>query len=317
MKQQTFEAANNALWASIEKIINDTSLEPGREFPANYRSLCHHLAVAKSRRYTSSLIAYLNGLVVSAHHIVYQKKKISEQRWIWFLIVGFPAAIRANKGYVFAAALLFLIPLLLIGYGCYADDELIYSVTSSEDVAMFESMYNPEKREIGRERDSSSDIAMFGYYIQNNIGIGFRTFASGIVFGLGAIFFLIFNGIQIGGVAGYLTQIGYVDTFYGFVVGHGAFELTAIVFCGAAGLKLGFSLLDPGALSRMEAIKRAGREAILIVYGSAIMLLIAAFLEAFWSSSQEIPLTIKYSFGATVAGLLLLYFLFCGRRYES
>ena len=41
---------------------------------------------------------------------------------------------------------------------------------------------------------------MFGFYILNNVSIGFRSFAGGIIFGLGTIFFLVFNGLILGGV---------------------------------------------------------------------------------------------------------------------
>ncbi|MEO4017989.1 stage II sporulation protein M, partial [Pseudomonas rossensis] len=71
------------------------------------------------------------------------------------------------------------------------------------------------------ERAASEDWVMFGYYIMHNIGIAFQTFASGLLFGLGSAFFLFFNGLMIGAVAGHLTHIGYGQTFWSFVVGHG------------------------------------------------------------------------------------------------
>lgn len=301
----------------MEDILNTPSKKPGRQFPQQYRTLCQHLAVAKSRRYTRHLITRLNNLVVESHHILYSQKQISEQRWLMFLVYGFPVAIRRNWRYVTVSGLLFLVPLFLLGFGCYVNDELIYSVSSPEQVASYEAMYDPSNRSLGRDRDSATDIAMFGHYIQNNIGIGFRSFASGIVFGLGSIFFMLFNGVAIGSIAGHLTQAGFSETFYNFVVGHAAFELTAIVFCGAAGLKLGFSLVAPGKLSRLQSLKQASHEAIVIVYGSALMLLIAAFIEAFWSSSQSLPTPIKYSFGAAMALLLVFYITLSGRRHGS
>ena len=316
MKQQAFEQLHSEFWQALEEELATKKHSVDKEFPSQYRALCQHLAVAKSRQYTSALINRLNRLVVSGHHILYEKKKLSEAVWVHFLLSGFPVSIRKNKRFVFLAGLLFLVPLLIMAIGCYINNQLVYSFMAPYGVTEFESMYDPSGDVLGRERKSDTDLMMFGYYIKNNIGIGFRTFASGILFGLGSIFFLIYNGIHIGGVAGHLTQLGYTETFYGFVTGHGAFELTAIVFCGAAGLKLGFSLLDPGSKTRIDALRSAGREAALIVYGSALMLLIAAFIEAFWSSSNTIPLSIKYSVGGVFALLLILYFCFSGRRYE-
>jgi uncharacterized membrane protein SpoIIM required for sporulation len=127
---------------------------------------------------------------------------------------------------------------------------------------------------------------------------------------------LFFNGLFIGSVAGHLTRLDYVDTFYPFVVGHSAFELTAIVFSGAAGLRLGYALLNPGQLSRRNSLRLAGREVIPMLYGIVLMLIIAAFIEAFWSSNAALPITVKYSVGA-IFWILVLWYSLSGRRHES
>ncbi len=90
------------------------------------------------------------------------------------------------------------------------DDNLIYSVMSDAEVAKMEEMYRPDNNRPGRtiERSADSDFAMFGFYIFNNIGIGFRTFAMGILAGVGTVFTLFYNGLVIGGVAGYLSSLG-------------------------------------------------------------------------------------------------------------
>ena len=138
---------------------------------------------------------------------------------------------------------------------------------------------------------------MFGYYIRNNIGISFQCFAGGIFFGAGSLFFLGFNGLFSGALAGYLTARGLAGTFYPFVATHSVFELTAVVLSGAAGLRLGHALLSPGRHTRLQALKLAGSEAIVIVYGVIAMLLVAAALEAFWSSASD-PATAKFAVAA-------------------
>ncbi|MGC3468390.1 stage II sporulation protein M, partial [Pseudomonas aeruginosa] len=78
--------------------------------------------------------------------------------------------------------------------------------------------------------------------------------------------------------------IGYVQTFWPFVIGHGAFQLTAITFAGAAGLKLGWALLAPRRLTRGEALRLAARRSVQLIAGVNVLLLLAAFTEAYWSS---------------------------------
>jgi uncharacterized membrane protein SpoIIM required for sporulation len=157
---------------------------------------------------------------------------------------------------------------------------------------------------------------MFGFYIKNNISVAFRCFAGGLLLGIGALLVLFFNGMLMGSIAGHLTRLDFVDTFYPFVIGHGSFELTAIVFSGAAGLRLGYAIINPGQSSRLDSLRQAGREVVPMLYGIVLMLTIAAFVEAFWSSSNSLPIALKYAVGAILWGLVLWY-SFSGRRHES
>src|SRR5690606_38961039 len=113
-----------------------------------------------------------------------------------------------------------------------------------------------------------------------------------------------------------LTELGHTQTFWPFVVGHGAFELTGIAIAGAAGLKLGYGLLSPGRLSRRQSLIRAAREAMPLVYGVFFLLLIAAFVEAFWSSSSSLPDNAKYLAGGSF-WLLVISYLCLGMRSGS
>jgi uncharacterized membrane protein SpoIIM required for sporulation len=191
----------------------------------------------------------------------------------------------------------------------------MYSIMDAQDVRHIEQMYDPSARILGRERESDTDIYMFGFYILNNISISFRCFAGGLLAGVGTLLVLFYNGLHIGSVAGYLTQLDFIDTFYPFVIGHGAFELTAIVFSGAAGLRMGYSIISPGYFTRVNALRIAGGQVIPLLYGIILMLVIAAFLEAFWSSSTSIPNAVKYSVGVFLWLLVILYSL-SGKRFE-
>jgi uncharacterized membrane protein SpoIIM required for sporulation len=153
-------------------------------------------------------------------------------------------------------------------------------------------------------------------YIEHNISIAFQCFAAGIIAGVGSMFSLLFNGVQIGAVAGYLTERGLGRTFYSFVVTHGAFELTAIVLAGATGLRMGFALIAPGRLSRVQSLTQAVRGMTVIIYGFVIMLLIAAAIEAFWSSARWLPLPLKYSVAAVCWIAVLSYLTLQGRRAD-
>ena len=139
----------------------------------------------------------------------------------------------------------------------------------------------------------------------------------GILFGVGTISVLLFNGISIGSIGGHLTALGFTETFWPFVAGHSSFELLAIVICGAAGLRIAKPIIAPGQYSRIDALKIAGRESVILVIGAMFMLTVAAFIEAFWSSSSFLPIPIKLIAGVLLWVAVIYFFVTAGRtRYE-
>ncbi|MGE9763483.1 MULTISPECIES: stage II sporulation protein M [Pseudomonadaceae] len=322
MKQAFFEQRHQGSWKRFAKRLEQLetgkrqeSSEKPEEFAADYRRICQQLALAQERGYSSHLIDQLQQLAMRGHQQFYRHRSHLGARILGFLVAGFPRLVREEWRCIAIASLLFYGSLLLMGALVYHFPDLVYSVMAPERVSEMESMYSPDTTRLGpmSTRDAGDDWKMFGHYIMNNIGIAFQTFASGLLFCVGTLFFLLFNGVVIGTVAGHLTQIGYIETFWSFVIGHGAFELTAITFAGAAGLKLGWALLSPGRLSRLEALRQAAARAVQLIGGVILMLLIAAFVEGYWSSVTHFSATVKYIVGACLWLLVGSYFLLAGR----
>lgn len=317
-----FERRYAPTWDRLESLLawldNRKARSPDAQWnveaiPPLYREACHHLALARDRGYPAYLVARLNGLVQRAHQVLYRPRtRFWTLAWRYFSL-DLPSLLRANRGFMLVAAAAFALPLVIMGLLVFFQAELIYSLMPPGAVAGMERMYNPAGEVIGRQRPGDSDFLMFGFYIRNNIGVSFQCFASGLLLGVGSLFYLILNGLQIGGVSGYLTQLGYGETFWSFVCGHGSFELTAIVISGGCGLKMGFALLAPGPLTRRAALVAAARESARIMYGVVVMLVIAAFIEAFWSSSRWISNEVKYGMAAVLWALVLYYCIFQGR----
>ncbi len=324
MKQRLFEKRYSAGWqafaTSLDRLERPVSAKkpppttplPVAAIPSAYRQLGQQLAIARQRCYSAALLVRLNQLALRTHQQLY---RAPQRRWLvvlQFLTADFPQRVRANAGLFWLGAALFYLPLLGMGLAVYQTPELIYSLLPPESVADLEAMYAPDKA--GSGRDAADDLAMFGYYIYNNIGLGFRTFAGGIFLGVGAAFMLLFNGVFIGAISGYLTSRGLIETFYTFVAGHGAFELTGIVLAGVAGLKLGWAVAAPGRWRRGEALRQAAASGVRLILGVVALLLLAAFIEAFWSSNRAIPAEIKYAVGIAGWLLVILYLTLAGRR---
>lgn len=315
-----FERLYEKEWEELELSLERHAAAPsarsisGARFTALYRRTCGHLAIARSRSYPAHLVDRLEHLTAQCHQLIYQQRELG-LAWLKRMAAhDFPAAVRAHGGYVAVAALLFFAPALVLGPLVYSQPELILSLVSAETASEFDEMYSTSADSIGRLRTVDTDWMMFGHYIRNNIGVAFQCFAGGLFAGLGSIFFLAFNGAFGGAIAGYLTGRGLGSTFYSFVVTHAAFELTAIVLAGAAGLRIGHSLLAPGRQTRVQALIAASRQSVVLLYGLTGMLILAAAIEAFWSSASWLPVSVKYSVAALCWTAVLAYFTLQGRR---
>lgn len=324
MKQSLFESRHQQEWQTFAEQLKQLEQVKAKaadvaDFPHQYRRLCQHLALAQERGYSSYLIDPLQQLALRGHSQLYRHRSQLAANVLAFLLADFPRLVREQWRFVLIAGLLFFGSLLGIALLVYLFPDLIYSIVSPQQVAEMQNMYDPEASRLGRaaERAASEDWMMFGYYVMHNIGIAFQTFAAGLLFGLGSVFFLIFNGMVIGAVSGHLTEIGYGQTFWSFVVGHGAFELSAITLAGAAGLQLGWSLIAPGRLARSEALRLAARKSVRMLCGVMVFLLIAAFIEAYWSSTTSIEPWIKYLVGATLWLLVAAYLILAGRTRHA
>jgi uncharacterized membrane protein SpoIIM required for sporulation len=305
-----FETAQAPKWSELEKLLGrgERQLDPER-FLDLYRMCCEHLVLAQARGFPANVIERLSLVTARAHQIVYRRSEFGLARVLRVLTVTFPERVRANRNYVLAAAALLMLPAIAIGFATYFRPDLILSVVDSRTAAEFEQMYGPAAKSIGHVRDSGDDWSMFGFYIMNNIGIAFQCYVTGVLFGLGSLFFLFWNGIYMGAIAGYVTSRGLGTTFFSFIVTHSAFELTAIALCGAAGLRVGRGVLFPGRMARLASMQIAASDTSPIVFGSAVMLVIAAAFEAFWSSATWVLPGAKYACATACWMLVLLFFI--------
>ena len=148
---------------------------------------------------------------------------------------------------------------------------------------------------------------MAGFYIQHNTTIGLQCFAYGLFFGLGSLYELLSNGMILGTVFGHMATTPYAPNFFTFVTAHSVFELTAIVFAGAAGLRLGYGLIDTQGQTRLASLRREARSALPTVGASVVLFSLAAFVEGFISASP-LPYSAKAGIALrSFAAILGLY----------
>ncbi|MDR1211603.1 MAG: stage II sporulation protein M [Spirochaetaceae bacterium] len=317
MTQRYFVGTRQAFWNRVEEFINGgnkTIRSRSVWFPRAFRELTQDLNTARAHGFDPVIIERLNRLVLEGSQLLYGQRSFSPRALVDFLVYRFPGAVRSHWKGIAAVHLLFYAVGLAALLLCVNEAEFTYDILGETQASALEEMYSPGSSHFLKPRDVSSDADMFGYYINNNISIAFRTFAGGIVAGAGSLFFLMYNAVFLGAATAHIINKQLRETFFSFVIGHSSFELTAVVLSAFAGLYLGYRLFVTQGLTRAASLRRAGKTAVPIIGGSALLLVAAAAIEAFWSSRHTIPVQVKYGAGAANWILLFAYFIFSGRK---
>lgn len=320
MNRERFIRKRRADWQAMESLLK--SMKNARlsrwsgknitRLSTLYRSVCYDLSLVQSREWGSRLEQYLNDLVAQGHNCLYRSPPRSVDAALEFLSEGFPKLVRKRKVFVFLSLALFLIPFLASMIVTTIDPALAERLVDREAIETAEKSYSKELYQNIDTQYAEERSFMAAYYVQHNIGIAFQCFALGVFFGIGTVATLLFNGISIGAVTGYLISKGHSEIFFSFAISHGSFELTAIVISGAAGLLLGWGMIHPGQLSRTESIRAHGMDAIKLASGAAFMLAIAALIEGYFSP-MAIPPAVKYCVGTMLWVLVIVYLGWGGR----
>ncbi|MCB9675141.1 MAG: stage II sporulation protein M [Alphaproteobacteria bacterium] len=312
-RREEFVAARQDRWKALETNLRRRKHDArgSSELARLYRAVAADLASAQSTDQPADIVAYLDDLASRAHNALYGTRRLGGLDPLRLLAVEFPRELRASWVFFLAASILFYGPFVVGTVGCLLDPSLAARVLPESQLEMMETMYSDA---IGRG-GSGEDAGMAGFYVNNNVGIAFRCFATGAFAGLGSLFFLVYNGAVLGTIEGYLVAQGKGWNLLLFTCGHSAWELTGIVVAGTAGLRLGWALLVTGGRTRAASLAAAGPVLFRLVSGCAAMLFVAAAIEGFWSASP-IPWFVKLPFAAVQLVIVVLWLALGGRRWR-
>jgi uncharacterized membrane protein SpoIIM required for sporulation len=279
-----------------------------REFGELYRRAASDLAIARAETRDPKLINYLNSLVIRAHGKIYRAENQGlEQVWRFFTR-DFPETWRANSTYMAIAFGIF------VGFAVFGFAATWWNIDFLNFVSLSgvtEAIKSND--EWWRSLNQANQVGATEI-LTNNIFVTFRVFAMGALFGVGAAYDLAFEGARLGSIfaACYKLNPPFGNSLATFVVGHGVIELSTIFFCAGAGMMIGYAIINPGNLTRAQALKKKGIEATKIVTGCAFLLVIAGTIEGFLSPSG-LPAAIKIGTGVGTGIAMYSYLLLAGR----
>ena len=273
----------------------------------DYQALTADLSRARSLGAARETVDQLNRIAVAGHNLLYSRIRLRESGDAVPVFGRFAAAVRRHGWAVALSALMFFGSALASFVAVQLDPALGYDLLADEFID-----FDPATPENLHDIPSLARPVVSSMIISNNIQVTLLAFGFGLTAGVGTTVLLVFNGIHLGSVAGWMTLHGNQRALWGWIMPHGATELLAICLAGAAGYLLASALVAPGRFCRATALKRIGGQALTIELGCMAMLVIAGLIEGFVSPSA-IDYPSRIGVLLTSLALWAIYFFAAGR----
>jgi uncharacterized membrane protein SpoIIM required for sporulation len=324
-----FISRNKPVWTELEQLVAQARKRIRRLKPEQlarldslYRRTAIHLAQVTTRTQDVRLAKYLNDLTAAAHGVIYLPPRRSAFKgFVQFVTEGFARAVARTWRYHLVSAALFFLGAIWAYYAASTDTLASYALSMPPEMAggrlpgsSHEQLHEVLKS--GRDQGSSTKFAFASYLFGHNLKVGIMSLCLGILAGVPTIFLVLYNGMLLGAFTAIHHQAGIYEDYWAWILPHAVSELSAIILCGGVGLMLGKAVLNPGELTRMESLRRAGNEAVPVGLGVALMLIVAAIVESYLRQS-ELSNFSRFAFAAGSAVFWGVYFGFGAFREHA
>ncbi len=312
MDLDVFANAHRSEWDRLDHLLHRGRKLTGAEADELvdlYQRTATHLSLVQSSAPDPLLVARLTQLVARARATVTGTRRASWQDAARFLTAGFPAAVYRSRHWWMPTAVLSVLLAALIGWWLATHPEVQSAIAAPEDLRR---MTSP-----GGEYEtyySSHPAASFAAQVwTNNAQAAAMCLVLGAFLCVPVIWILFLNVLNLGTGIGLMSSAGRLDTFLGLILPHGLLELTAVFVAAGTGLRLGWTVIDPGPRTRRTALAQQGRAAIGMAIGLALILFVSGVIEGFVTPSG-LPTWARISIGIAAELAFLAYVYILGGR---
>ncbi|MFF9285532.1 stage II sporulation protein M [Streptomyces griseosporeus] len=312
MDLDVFVSAHRAEWDRLDALLRRQRRLTGAEadeLVALYQRTATHLSLIQSSAPDPQLSGRLSQLVARARSAVTGTRRASWRDVTGFLTYGFPAAVYRSRHWWVPTALLSIVVGALLGWWIGTHPDVQSSIAAPSELRQltrpggeYETYY------------SSHPAAAFAAQVwTNNAQAAAMCLVLGVFLGLPVLWILFLNMLNLGVGLGLMSSAGRLDTFLGLLLPHGLLELTAVFVAAGTGLRLGWTVIDPGPRTRRTALAEEGRAAIGMAIGLALVLFVSGVIEAFVTPSG-LPTWARITIGIAAELLFLAYVYVLGGR---
>jgi uncharacterized membrane protein SpoIIM required for sporulation len=308
-----FVAAHAPTWARLERLVrragNPRRLDGAEldELVDLYQRTATHLSVIRTASPDPVLVDRLSSLTIRARSVVAGSRVRGWREVGRFFTATFPAAVYRVRWWAAGAAAFTILVATGLAVWIATHPDVQRAIASPIEVRQltqhdFADYYR------------SAPAASFGAKVFfNNAWVAVLAFVVGIAVALPTVYVLFQNAANVGVVAGLMAANHKLGLFFGLILPHGLLELTSIFVAAGVGMRIGWTVVDPGARRRADAIAEEGRASVAVVLGLVLAFLVAGFTEAFVTPSG-LPTWARVAWGVTLEVGFLGYVGVLGRR---
>lgn len=312
MDLDVFVSAHRAEWDRLDALLGRRRRLTGAEadeLVTLYQRAATHLSVIQSAAPDPQLTGRLSRLVARARSAVTGTRRASWRDVTHFLTHGFPAAVYRARHWWVPTALISTAVAALLAWWIGSHPEVQASIAAPAELremtrpgGQYETYY------------SSNPATSFAAQVwTNNAWAAALCLILGVFLGLPVLWILFQNMLNLGVGFGLMSSAGRLDTFLGLVLPHGLLELTAVFVAAGTGLRLGWTVVDPGPRTRRTALAEEGRAALAMAIGLALVLFVSGAVEGFVTPSG-LPTWARITIGVVAELVFLTYVYVLGGR---
>lgn len=308
MDLDAYVGARHDAWQRLEVLVGKRRLtgEESDEMLRLYTEVSTDLSTLRSVNPDPALVRYLSALLSRARIHTAGARTGSWSALGHFLTATFPAALYRMRWWWIGVTVACVLFGFAIGW---------YALNNPE---VYAAQMTPGQIDAYVNTDFENYYSEYPHHEfatlvwTNNAWVAAQCIAMGVL-GVPVIYVLFQNMLNVGIAGGLMAEHGRLDLFFGLILPHGILELTAIFVAGGVGLRLFWSWIEPGTMTRMQSFAREGRTAIAVALGLVLVLLVSGIIEGFVTPSG-LPTWARISIGVLAQALFLAYVFVLGRR---
>lgn len=312
MDTDAYAAAHRAEWDRLDRLVRRRRRLSGAEVDelvTLYQRVTTHLSELRSAGHDPALTARLSGRLARARAAISGAHAPAWRSVAAFATTGFPLMAYRARWWWAGAAAGSLVVALLTGWW------LVHSPATA-DALVGKSQVNSLVKHDFRNYYSNFPGASFAFQVwSNNVWVAAESLIFGVLLGIPTVLVLLDNAVNVGVDGGLMIGHGRAAEFFGLILPHGMLELSAVFLAAAAGLRLGWAIIDPGPRPRSRALAEEGRATVTLALGMIVVLAVSGAIEAFVTPSH-LPTWARIGVGAIAEAAFLSYVLILGRRAE-